>query len=89
MSLPIILQNGYILIYGLGNPTGISGLVPNDLNVKYGTVYQIWNGGELFIYPNQSVLFKEQDVYCRLAWAAWPYTLIQVAKLAGIETIPT
>lgn len=88
MSVPITLQEGQVLIYGRGTLEGFSGLQAENQIVKFGTIYQIWDGGEVFIYGGQSVFFNEKDVICRLAYNNYPYTLIEVAKLAGSEIIP-
>ncbi len=88
MPVPITLQEGQVLIYGNGTEQGFSGLVPSNSVVKFGTIYQIWDGGEVFIYGGSSVFFNEKDVVCRLAYNNYPYTLIEVARVAGSEIIP-
>lgn len=68
MSLQIILPVGMLLIYGQGTEQSQTGIVPTNTNIKFGTVYQIWAGGESWIYAGvTSIMFKENDVVCRLA----------------------
>lgn len=88
MALPIALPQGYVLIYGEGTQTGISGIVPNNSNIRFGEIYQVWAGGQTFVYEGTSVMFEEKNVLCRLAWNNWPYTMIEGAKLAGTEEAP-
>jgi len=48
-------------IYGIGTiGTTPSGLVLEE-NFRYGTVYNIWDGGATYIYGNDVVIFKEGE----------------------------
>jgi len=89
-DVPIILPVGFILVYGLGVEQSQSGITPENTVFKFGSVYQIWDGGEVFVYGGDSVMFKESDVTCRLAIGTDPnnvYTMIP-ARLVTREDIP-
>jgi hypothetical protein len=80
--LPIDLPSGHVLIYGMGttvSPSGISNIDPTG-SLRWGSVYQIWNGGATYIYGGDNVMFNEDDVVCRLAYNNIPYTQVP-AKL--------
>lgn len=82
------LPAGWASLYGMGNITGVSGLVPDNIKFKFATIYNLGDGNGI-AQIGDSVMFNEEDVICRLAWNNWPYTMIQQAKLAGTEIIPT
>lgn len=79
MPLPIILPPGVVAIYGVGltgtSPSGIT-LEPS---YRYGTIYNVWDGGATYIYGNDTVIFKEGDQYARVVTVSdgLTYTLIQ------------
>jgi len=82
-TLPITLPSGMIGIYGIGvTGTTPSGLVIEE-NFRYGTVYNIWDGGATYIYGNDVVIFKEGDQYCRVVTASDnnQWTLIEFSKV--------
>jgi len=87
-TLPFILPNGYVLVYGIGTIASTTGIVPNNDIFRFGAVSQVWAGGEVFVYAGTSVMFNENDVFCRLAYNNWPYTMIEAARLAGSEEPP-
>ena len=82
-NLPIDLAAGHILIYGMGtsqSPSGIGNLSADGL-LRWGSVYQIWAGGETYIYGGDNVMFNENDVVCRVSYLGIPYTEVP-ARLA-------
>lgn len=86
--LPISLPNGVIAIYGIGttvSTTGI-GLTGQNNPIRFGSVYQIYDGGAVFIYGGDSVMFSETDVMNRVIYGGIPYTLIP-ARLVTKEEI--
>lgn len=87
MNLPIELPVGYVLVYGTGTTVSTSGvqIVGEDSPVRYGSVYQIWDGGAAFIYGGDNVMFKDDDIYCRLLYNNIPYTMIP-ARLVTKQT---
>ena len=85
-QLPIFLPNGYIAVYGAGStvsPSGISNITPQGV-MRWGSVYQVWAGGETYVYGGDSVMFKETDVFCRLAYNTIPYTILP-ARLVTVQ----
>lgn len=86
-SIPVNLANGQILVYGWGYETSQSGIVPNTTGVKFGTVYQIWEGGAMFVYAGDPVMWKDEDVYVKLAYAGQPFTIIP-CRLVTKEILP-
>jgi hypothetical protein len=85
-ALPIILPSGTIAVYGMGttlSPSGISNINP-DGQLRWGSVYQVWSGGETFVYGGDNVMFREEDIICRLAYGNIPYTIVP-ARLATVQ----
>lgn len=76
MALPIILPVGTIAVYGIGQsgtmPSG--GVVANDF--RFGTVYNIWDGGATYIYGGNVVMWKDGNEYTRLATAGGTFTIL-------------
>lgn len=92
MSLPITLPTGYIAIYGTGTPASPSGIANIDPSgaLRWGSVYKVWDGGATYIYGNDNVMFKESDVFCRLAAASpatWVYTVIPARLVTKQEPL--
>ena len=81
MSLPAILSQGIISIYG-ANSTGISGIsVVGDF--YFGEVNQVSVYSAYSIYDY--VLFPEDAIRARVSYADYPYTLIDESKVILIE----
>lgn len=82
--LPITLATGQVAIYGTGttvSPNGLSNINADGI-LRWGSIYQVWPGGETYIYGNDNVMFNEKDVVCRIVSSAnIPYTIIP-ARLA-------
>lgn len=89
MSFPIVLPSGYIAVYGTGstsNPSGITQPEPNS-DLRFGSVYHIWDGGAAYIYGGDQIMFKESDVFTRIISEEIPYTIIP-ARLVTKQDIP-
>lgn len=89
MSVPIFLSSGTILVYGWGyKRDGSEGLpTPTTQQFVFGNVYQIWNGGQVFVYGGDQVMWQEGTEICKLAYAGNPYTQIR-ARLVTKQDIP-
>jgi hypothetical protein len=86
-ALPISLPNGYALIYGQLTESP-SGLVVDNTNFRFGSIYQIYDGGAVFVYGGDVVMYDINDVEARLAYPPsefLDYSLIQV-KLVTKQT---
>lgn len=82
-QLPITLATGQIAVYGMGtavSPSGISNINADGV-FRWGSVYQVWPGGETYIYGGDNVMFNNNDVVCRLSYNNIPYTIVP-ARLA-------
>ena len=88
MSLPFYFPYNIVSIYGIGSSVSGSGIV-QPANYLWGNVDAVSQYGIEWAAPGDSVLFKETDIECRLAYAAdnTSYTLIAEAKLVGREII--
>ncbi len=89
MSIPISLPSGYILVYGesLQSP---SGMVVENTNFRFGSVYQIWSGGGNYIYGGDMVMFDREKVETRLAYPQSEYlnySLIQMRLVTKQEPL--
>lgn len=86
-TLPIILPTGYIAVYGIGNIGAMpSGAVIQE-NYRFGTIYNIWDGGAAYIYGQDVVFWKNGDEQTRLATAGGTYTILP-ARLVTIDIPP-
>ncbi len=87
MSLPIVLQYGYVAVYGLGTEAGVSGVTPTNNTWVFGNIYQISmygiNGQLAGSYVGSHVVFRQQDSQLAIQWNGWPYTIIEQDKLGG------
>ncbi len=82
MSLPIILPVGAVLVYGPGvssAPYGVEGYPPEDF--LYANVYQVYDGGAVFVYGGDPVFFRRKDIREKYLYNDWPYLLIDQSKL--------
>ncbi len=82
MALPIILPAGGVLIYGPGltqNPSGVQAYPVADF--LYGYVYQVYDGGAVFVYGGDLVSFRKTDIQDKLLYNDWFYLLVDQAKL--------
>ena len=85
-TLPIILPAGSIAIYGWGYDTSNSGIVPDNTAFKFGTIYQIWDGGATYIYGGDEVMWTGGTEQCKLAYSGNPYTIVK-ARLVTKQII--
>jgi hypothetical protein len=85
--LPVTLPNGVLAIYGMGTKVSSTGIVNIDEQspMRYGTVYQIYDGGEVFIYGGSNVMFNNNEIVCRVVSENIPYTLVP-ARLVTKES---
>lgn len=84
MSVPIVLPDGVVLIYKIGNVVSPSGM-RTELDFKFASIYQVWAGGETFVYGGETVLYNSKDSVCRLSWDGDYYTMIEYDKIRGID----
>lgn len=81
-DLPFILPNGIVAVYGVGQQgTSPQGLTIEE-NWRFGTVYNIWDGGATYIYGGDVVFFKETEQYARIVTSNnLTYTLLDYTRL--------
>lgn len=83
-ALPTILPNGVIAVYGMGGYTSDMGLtVRADSDFRFGHVDKVYDGGAVFVYGGDEVLFREADVTYRLIFNDYPYTIIPARLVAN------
>ena len=72
------MPNGIVAIYGMGTTVSTAGieLLDQQSRVRFGSIYQIYSGGAVFVYGGDNVMFSNDDVYCRVSYDGIPYTLI-------------
>lgn len=85
-TIPIVLPAGMISVYGWGYEHSISGIVPDNINFKFGTVYQIWDGGATYVYGGDEVMWEEGTEQCKLAYGGKPFTILP-ARLATKQVL--
>ena len=74
-----------IAVYGPGDNAGITpagAVVPDSF--LFGTVYNIWAGGETYIYGGDLVMWKKGDEVVRLATTGGDYTVLP-ARLVTVD----
>ena len=84
--LPIYLPYNIVSIYGIGTNIGVSGITQPQ-GYLWGNVETVSQYGIVWAAPGDSVLFKDSDVECRLAYPTdnTSYTLIAEVKLVCRE----
>ncbi len=60
-------------------------ITPATTQIKFGTVYQIWGGGDQSFYFGEEVMWKDGDEYCKLTYSGNPYTQIAAKLVTKIE----
>lgn len=95
--LPVSLPNGMIAVYGWGSQTSASGIIPTNTRFVFGNVYQVWSGGEMFVYQGDNVMWDGGgspnnpevlgDAYCKLTYSGNPYTIVP-ARLVTKTIVP-
>ena len=76
-TLPIILSPGMVAIYGIGDfqkPMPSGAIL--ETGYRFGTIYNIWDGGATYIYGGDVVFWKDGDEQTRLATAGGIYTIL-------------
>jgi len=84
-TLPAVLTNGIISIYGAGsNVSQESGIEVQNISFYFGyinqvNVYSAYSVGD-------SVMFQDSSVVTRVIYDNWAYTLVNEDKVILIET---
>lgn len=86
MSVPITLPSGYVLIYGRYYPSN-GGVYPDNDKWRFGTIYQVWDGGQVFVYGGDEVMFNTEAVLVTLNYNNNPYQMIP-ARLVTKQITP-
>lgn len=84
-TVPINLGYGQVLIYGAGLATGVMGVRPEEDRFRFGTIYQIYDGGEAYFSVGDSVMFDIEKIELKLEYLNYYYTLVNQAQLAISE----
>ena len=86
MSIPVYLPYNIVSIYGIGSVVGVNSLVP-PAGAWWGVIDQVSQYGIEWAKVGDSVLFKEEDVQCRLAYPPnnASYTLVPEIRLVCKE----
>ena len=77
MGLPVILPPNYVAIYGAIATVSANNIVAPE-GYFWGTIYQIADGASIYVYGGDNVLFRNEQVKCRLAWDNGTYTLLEL-----------
>lgn len=92
MSLPLVLPNGTVAVYGRGAEASTpqtalpSGIVLEPM-YKAGTVYHIWDGGQTFVYGGDVIYWKDGNELSRVVTSDnITYTIVP-ARLATIDNV--
>lgn len=75
-SLPITLPVGVVAVYGNGSQTPTPQGIINPPGTLWGSIYNVWDGGQVFVYGGDTVSFRNKDVICRLAIGSAHYTIL-------------
>lgn len=81
--LPIILPSGVIAVYGDGVPQSGTGIIATE-QFLFGVVDKVWDGGEVYVYGGDTIMFNQKDIIDRLVYGNAHYTLLP-ARLVTIE----
>lgn len=91
-TLPIVLPIGMIAVYGDGRPAPEntfatpSGIILEP-DMRMGTVYNIWAGGQTYIYGGDVVVWRDGQQHARVVTQTsnLTYTLLS-ARLVTVDT---
>ena len=87
-TLPIILPSGYVAVYGIGG----SGAMPSGAIVqsefRFGTIYNIWDGGATYIYGGDVVMWKDGSELTRIATTTAVYTVLPARLVTKDNIVP-
>lgn len=86
MALSLTLPVGVVAVYGDGTTTSGSGVIAPP-GYSFGVVSKIYDGGAVFVYNGDNVMFREADVMERLVEGSGHYTLLP-ARLVTLEILP-
>lgn len=88
MALPGYLGNNMLSLYGIGTATGVSGIVAPK-GFLFSTVEQVFNGSSINAEVGSSVLYREADEVCKLAYANAIHVILPVDKIVFTEIYPS
>lgn len=91
MAIPIILPAGMIAVYGDGTISDATNRMPSGAllppNYRFGTVYNIWDGGATYVYGGDVVYWKDGVEQARIVTNDnLTYTLL-AARLVTTDSI--
>lgn len=84
MALPIVLKAGTIAVYGPGSIGTMPSGAVLEPRYRFGTVYNIWAGGETYVYGGNVVYWEEGKQQARLATTGGNYTILP-ARLVTVD----
>lgn len=87
MALPIILPANHVAVYGALATISVNNIQAPD-GYFWGSIYMIAPGAEVWVYGGDTVLFKNDQVKCRLAWDNGTYTLLELDKTFIVKEEP-
>jgi hypothetical protein len=83
MTLPGYLMQGTLSMYGIGSTTSIQGIIATK-GFLWNTVEAV-NPEGVAVQVGDSVLYKDEDVVCRLAWDNATHVILPIDKIVFIE----
>jgi hypothetical protein len=85
-DIPIILPAGAVAVYGPGEQnTRMPSGVLLDTNYRFGTIYNIWDGGATYVYGGDVVYWKEGTQLTRIVTENNLIYTILPARLVTID----
>lgn len=86
-EFPFALPVGILSIYGVGEMNSASGIVGNT-NMRFGSVYQIFDGGQGYFSVGQKIKFNKNDVNEVLVYNGVRWTLLPVWLVSDDSPAP-
>ena len=84
MTPSVSLPYGFVFVYGTGTDIGLAGNYATDTVFKFGTIYGVGvNMGSEII--GNSICFDSRKVVCQLAWANYPYSVVNYDVVIATE----
>lgn len=88
MALPGYLGQGFVSLYGIGTTTGVSGIEAPE-GFLFSTIDGVWNSGNVAAQVGDNILYKTEDVHCRIVWDNATIVLLKEDKIVFTENVIT
>jgi hypothetical protein len=87
IDLPYVLPAGQVAIYGEGFQFPSFMYQPNDTNWVYGIVEAVYDGGGVFVYSGDMVMFNKKEIRLVTRVDGAPITITEARLVTLIDPL--